>query len=164
MKRTSAALPPHDLDAELAALACVLDCDQPQAKAYFAQLEERHFYGVQTLTFFRSLTKIEADGGRFDPVTLAEQLKLDGQFVNVGGIKAIAAGRPGAKCCWLGFVSRRRRASAKALFSTTADMGARLRQRSGAAGKLDSPSRAPTDEGAKFRQRSCGATESWPRS
>jgi hypothetical protein len=69
----------------------VLDCDQQQAEAYFAQLEEPHFYNVQTLALFRALTKIEVDGGRFDPVALTEQLKLDGQLVNVGGIEAIAA-------------------------------------------------------------------------
>jgi len=84
-------LPPHDLDAERSALACVLDCDQQQAKDYFALLEERHFYGVQPLALYRALTKIEVDGGQFNTVALAEQLKVDGQLVEVGGIEAIAA-------------------------------------------------------------------------
>lgn len=84
-------LPPHDLDAELNALACVLDCEQQQAEKYFEQLDERHFYGVQSLAIFRALTKIEVDGGQFNAVALAEQLKVDGQLVDVGGIEAIAA-------------------------------------------------------------------------
>jgi len=75
-------LPPQDLAAELKALACVLDSDESNAAQRFTQLEERHFYGEQSLQIFRALTKVEADGKPLNIVSLGEQLLADEQPEN----------------------------------------------------------------------------------
>lgn len=86
----SETLPPHDLPAERAALACILDCEQAQAVQNFRQIEERHFYGEQAREIFRAMTQIEADGADFNAVELTERLKTDGRLEAAGGIAAIA--------------------------------------------------------------------------
>jgi hypothetical protein len=77
------ALPPHDLAAERNTIACVLDSDESNAAQRFSQLEERYFYGEQSLEIFRALTKCEADGKPLNIVSLGEQLLADRQPANL---------------------------------------------------------------------------------
>jgi len=76
---------PHDVEAECAALACVLDGGpRDEAAKYFSQLCERHFHCEHTRLIFRALAQIEADGTRFDSVALRERLLADGTLKRVG--------------------------------------------------------------------------------
>jgi len=78
-------IPPSDENAEKAALACVLNSEQSQAKAYFEQLQERHFYYFHNRAMFGALTRIGSDGRRLDAVTLCEQLREGGTLDEIGG-------------------------------------------------------------------------------
>lgn len=83
---------PHDVEAECAALACVLDGGpRDEAAKYFSQLQERHFHCDHTRDIYRALTKVEADGTQFDAVELRERLLADGTLKRVGGEATIAA-------------------------------------------------------------------------
>jgi hypothetical protein len=66
-------LPPHDLDAERAALGCVLQCADEcpkEAETFLGKLRPRLFYGTQYKTLHNALARLAMAGHSLDPIAV----------------------------------------------------------------------------------------------
>ncbi len=84
-------LPPHDLEAERGALACVLSGTPEEAAAWLVELASEEFYDERHRVIFDALSKLSEAGKPIDAVSLYTALRDAGQLDEVGGLEYITA-------------------------------------------------------------------------
>ncbi len=96
------ALPPHDDEAEAAALSCVLLAkDSPaEQEALLAQMRPTMHYNLVNRTVFEAMAKIRMAGHALDLVTLTSFLKSEKMLEQVGGIAALNEIEDAAPSVW----------------------------------------------------------------
>jgi hypothetical protein len=86
------ALPPHDEDAERAALGCViLDNSPSEQEALLSQMKESLFYAVNHREIFRAMVQIRMEAHALDAITLRGWLKNERKLAEAGGEAYVVA-------------------------------------------------------------------------
>ena len=81
---TGGAGEPYNLDAEQAVLGAILK-DPPCLYAVEERVKPEYFYLPQHQSIFGTMVKIDALGGKIDPLIILEELKKDGVYDDIGG-------------------------------------------------------------------------------
>ena len=83
-------LPPHNVEAEAGALACVLDATNGEAEARLDRLTFEHFYDQRNQTAFRALRCLRINGKPLDSVSLCQWLRDKHQTEDAGGLEYVS--------------------------------------------------------------------------
>ncbi len=75
---------PYSLDAEQAVLGAILK-DPPCLYTVEDRVKSEYFYLPQHQSIFSTIVKIDALGGKIDPLIVLEELKKDGVYDDIGG-------------------------------------------------------------------------------
>jgi hypothetical protein len=84
-------LPPHAVEAEQAALGCVLQVSAAAAEELLGQLDAHWFYELRHQTLFRVFRDTVAKVGAWDIVIARQALKDAGKLTEVGGVAYLTA-------------------------------------------------------------------------